>query len=209
MTRHADMSGAFQRPTLVDYLIVAEHQQLDVRLQLFVGALEVGVVGVSGGRVVHAELPGASGDAAVVLLARLPDMRIMPERWTGGVTNVEASWRELIDLGLQDGSAGRSQRLAQVRAELGELAAELADDPDPREPACDATDARAQQTAAELLDWAAIEVYLRGDVDRARTLVLRSDQLFPGQLLCAANLERLRLRLLEDEIAQDVAEDSQ
>ena len=38
---HADISGSFQRPTLVDYLIVAEHETLDLGLKLYVGALEV------------------------------------------------------------------------------------------------------------------------------------------------------------------------
>jgi biotin carboxyl carrier protein len=211
MTTHADISGAFQRPTLVDYLIVAEHQRLDLALHLHIGALEVGVIGVSGGGVVHAELPGASGDPAITLLARLPDTRIMPERWTPRVTNVDRPWRELIPESMQESSPGRSQRLAEVRAELQELAEELAaEEPAAEEPASSSqADARAKRMAAELLDWAAIEAYMSGGVERARTLVQRSEEVRPGQLICAANLERLRLRLLEDEIATEVAEAAQ
>lgn len=206
---HADISGSFQRPTVVDYLIVAEHETLDLGLKLYVGALEVGLVGLEAGRVVYAELPGASGNLAVSLLSRLPSARIMPESWVSRTPNVLAPWRELIDGRLWGSSAGRSQRLATARAELRELDAELAAEsgvyscPLPQ-PSGD--EGQAQRLAAELLDWAAIEAYLCGEVEQARLLVDRRERLRPGELTCAANLERLRLRLLEDELAADVAE---
>lgn len=209
LASNADISGAFQRPTLVDYLIVADHEQLDLSLHLHIGALEVGQLGVSGGQVVFAELPGATGDAAVSLLAQLPNARIMPEAWTTKPTNVSTPWRELIDERLWKASPGRKQRLAQIRAELRELDAEIAAESGvyavPR-PELNDDDARALRIAAELIDWVAIEAYLHGEVDRAHVLMSQRERLRPGDLISAANLERLRLRLLEDELASGIAQ---
>lgn len=212
MSGSADISGAFQRPTLVDYLIVVEHDSLDICLHLHVGALEVGVIGVRGGRVVHAELPGAKGDTALSLLARLPDARVSAERWTQLATNVDRSWRSVVEPSSLDNSPGRRQRLTQIRAELRELDAEIAaesgvyaiEGPQPV-----SVDARTLKVAAELFDWAVIEAYMSGSVEAARSLAERREQLKPGDLTSAANLERLRLRLLEDELAAGVAEVTQ
>lgn len=205
---NADISGAFQRPTLVDYLFVAEHETLDLGLKLYVGALEVGLVGLEAGRVVYAELPGATGNLAVSLLSQLPSVRLMPETWAPRTPNVLVPWRELIDGRQWETSAGRSRRLVQIRAELRELDAEQAAESGvfscPPRPPSDT--AKAQQIAAELLDWAVIETYLSGELEQARALADRRERLWPGELTCAANLERLRLRLLENEIATDVAE---
>ena len=207
MTTNADISGAFQRPTLVDYLIVAEHEGLDLGLHLHIGALEVGRVEVRGGQVVFAELPGAAGDAAVSLLARLANARVMPERGLAGQANVETPWRELIDEAQWASSPGRKQRLAQIRAELRELDGEPAAESGVYEVPSDldADDHRVARTAAELIDWVAIETYLEGDVDRARALFEQHERLRPGEIVNAANLERLRLRLLEDDLTEGIA----
>lgn len=211
MMSNAHISGAFQRPTLVDYLIVAEHETLDLSLKLYVGRLDVGLVGVAAGKVVYAELPGAEGKLAVSLLSRLPSARIMAETWAPRTPNVFAPWRELIDGSQWASSADRSQRLVQIRAELRELEAETAaesgvfsDPPAPR--AAGGDEARAEKIMSELLDWAGIEAYLSGDLEQAQALIDRRERLCPGQLMCGANLERLRLRLLEDEIAASVTE---
>ena len=209
MNESADISGAFQHPTLVDYLMVVEHDPIDLCLHLYVGALEVGIIGVRGGRVVHADLPGASGNTALSLLARLPDARITPEPWTERANNVEGAWRQLVDQGQIANSPGRRQRLSQIRAELRELDAELAAESGVYEiarPEPSSADASALRVATELLDWAVVEAYLVRDIEGARILAERREQLEPGDLTSAANLERLRLRLLEDEIAADVAE---
>lgn len=206
MHGQADISGAFARPTIVDYLIVAELEQLSLTLHIHVGALRVGIIGVNGGRVVFAELPGAEGDTALSLLTRLPKARVMPEPWTPHVSNVQASWRALVDGDLEHEAPGRSQRLSQIRAELRELESEAAQTTDGREAEIAPAELEAAPAAAELLDWAGVEAYLRGDIDGARAIFAQRDALCPGDLICAANLERLRLRLLEDEIAATVSE---
>ena len=212
MNGSADISGAFQRPTLVDYLIVVEHDSIDLCLHLYVGALEVGIIGVRGGRVVHADLPGASGNTALSLLARLSDARITPEPWTERASNVEGGWRQLVDQGQIANSPGRRQRLAQIRAELRELDAEIAAESGVYEiaqPEPSSAGAPALAVATELLDWAVVEAYLVRDIEGARALAERREQLKPGDLTSAANLERLRLRLLEDELVAGVAEVTQ
>lgn len=207
MSGQSDISGAFQRPTIVDYLIVAEVQELSLTLNLYIGALAVGVIGISGGRVVYAEIPGAQGDTALSLLTRLPNARVMPEPWTARITNIQRPWRELVGESMWAQSPGRSRRVVQIRAELRELETESSQDQAPARAAepSNAT-ASAQRVATELLDWASITAYLRGDLDQARRTLACREQLSPCELMCAANLERLRLRLLEDEIAETVSE---
>lgn len=200
MSANTDISGSFQRPGLVDYIIVAENLRLDVELRLWIGALEVGLVGIAGGQVFYAEIPGATGDTALGLLARLP-ARVTPEAARTRESNVQAAWREVIDERAMGASAGRLQRLEAVRSELAELASESAGEAVVAAVVDgDETDARARRGVAELLDWAAVEAYLGGDVERARLVLIDRERIQPGDLLCAANLERLRLRLLEDEI---------
>lgn len=213
---NADISGAFQRPTLVDYLFVAEHETLNLGLKLYVGALEVGLIGIDVGRVTFAELPGATGNVAVSLLSQLSSARIMAQSWAPRTPNVLAPWRELIDRSQWDSSAGRSRRLVQIRAELHELDAELTAESGvhscptpPMSGQMSGQQAKAQRIAGELLDWAAIEAYLGGQLEQAQILVDRRERMWPGELTCVANLERLHLRLLEDEISMSVAEDSQ
>ncbi|NVB42565.1 hypothetical protein G6O69_32375 [Pseudenhygromyxa sp. WMMC2535] len=212
MSINADVSGSFQRPTLVDYLIVAELQSLDLGLRLWIGALEVGLVGLRDGQVTHAELPGASGDPALTLLARLP-VRITTELWSTELHTVRSPWRELVDESIWGASPGRAQRLEAIRSELQELFSEpkqrLIEEIDPVEVQEDHALTRARRLATELLDWAAVEAYLGGDRERARRLLGQREQLLPGDLLCAANLERLRLRLLEDEITASVGDSDQ
>ena len=149
------VSGALRRPTLVDYLIVAEQDSLDLSLRLYVGALEVGLIGIETGRLVYADLPGATGDLAISLLSRLPSPRVVPEAWASLTPNIHASWRDLVD-GLEwDSPLGRSRRLVLIRAELRELDAQVTSGlrpcPGPQ-PSGDAEKALAIVT--ELLDWA-------------------------------------------------------
>jgi len=218
MTRSADISGAFAHPTLVDYLVVLEHESLEICLQIHVGALEVGTVGVRRGVVSHAELPGARGEVALRLIASLANARISPEAWAEAEAEAEAEanvtrpWRELLDGALAEQAEGRRQRLSLVRAELRELDAELAaesgiyeiprPEPGPAERA-------ALQVVAQLFDWATIDAYLDGDVEQARTLAQRRGQLCSSDAIVVANVERLQLRLLDDELAAGIAEVSQ
>ncbi|MCA9696473.1 MAG: hypothetical protein KC431_03025 [Myxococcales bacterium] len=207
MTSTADISGSFQRPSLVDYLIVAEHQSRDLGLRLWIGALEIGLIAVCAGEVAYAELPGAGGDTALTLLAKLP-ARVTPEPWVGRDRNVHKPWRELIDEQQWGNSPGRSQRLTAIRAELAELDEETGelDSQTGASVLADETEVptRARRVSVELLDWLAIEAYLEGEREQARALLTVRERSAPGDLLCAANLERLRLRLLEDDIEASV-----
>lgn len=209
MNDGADISGAFQRPNPIDYLLVAESLCLDVGLNVHVGRLEVGLIGLRGGRVMFADMPGASGHTALSLLVRLSNARVMVNRWTAHAVNVEAPWRELVGEGDGRWSVGRAQRLAEVEAELRELDGESAADSGAYEIAgvrsVDA-DAPARRVVAELLDWGVSEAYLGGELEHARMLACVRERVQPNDLLAAANLERLRLRLLEDEFVAGVAE---
>jgi hypothetical protein len=190
---------AAERPRLIDFVIVAEQQELDVGLRLWVGAVDVGLVGISAGRVVFAELPGAVGDVALQLLASLPEARVVPESWTIRVTNVESHWRTLVNQREIAGSVARVQRLVAARDALRSCVSNVAvvsvEGIEVGEPG-----GHALQIGLELLDWAAIGAYLDGDLDRARRLLERRTLLGRGNLICRANLERLRLRLLDEEL---------
>ncbi|MBI4952413.1 MAG: hypothetical protein HY908_10300 [Myxococcales bacterium] len=65
--------------TCAELLAHAEERKLTVRLELSLGVLAIGHVDVRRGEVVHAEMPGAQGDQALALLARLPraDVRLV------------------------------------------------------------------------------------------------------------------------------------
>lgn len=203
MNDSTNTSGAFMRPSLIDYLLVAEREQLRVGLLVHVGRLELGLVGVDGGRVVYAELPGSSGDLALALLTQVPGTRVVPQAWDGRPANVERSWRELVSDQQLNAAPGLAWRLDHVLAELAEID-EL------ERPADDVTpthDPSVRDAVAELLDWGAAHACLHADIGRAHALLTRREQLCAPDLVCAANLERLHLRLLEDEITTAVAEE--
>lgn len=209
MSIAAELSGTFQRPNLVDYLLVAEHQQLEVGLHVHVGRLDIGLVGVHAGRAVHADMPGAIGNTAFALLARVSNARIVPSRWQYDVGNIDKPWRELVGENESALASGRTRLLAQVRTEMRELDDERAEDSgvfELIERKRDHEHDLAARVAAELVDWAVVEAYLRGELEQARGLVVQRERMCPGELLPAANLERLRLRLLEDEFVAGVAE---
>jgi hypothetical protein len=85
---HPDPAGASPRPEdssklhvlrpkqeplhLADVLAYAEQRQLTLRLDIFLGAIEVGRIDILCGVVLHAEIPGAEGDGALELLAAMP-----------------------------------------------------------------------------------------------------------------------------------------
>lgn len=206
MSNAAELSGSFQRPNLVDYLLVAEHQKLEVALHVHVGRLDIGIVGIHAGLAVYADMPGAMGNTAFALLARVSNARIVPSRWQHAGGNIDKTWREIIGESEPALATGRTQRLAQVRAELRELDSERAEDSGVFQHQHQHQHQLAARVAAELVDWAVVEAYLRGEIDLARGLVVQRERICPGELLPAANLERLRLRLLEDEFVAGVAE---
>lgn len=208
MSKNVDTSGSYQRPTLIDYLVVLEQEELEISLHVHVGTLEVGVVSVQQGAVVHANLPGATGDSALKLISQLPNTRISPEVWTNPEPNITAPWRDLIPVQDYDQSVDRRQRLSLVRAELRELDAELAaesgvyelptSEPGPIE-------RKALRIVGSLFDWSALDAYLDDDIEDARSIMQKRTQI-ASDPIALANLERLRLRLLDDELAADFAE---
>ena len=206
----ASSSGAFMRPTLLDYLIVAEELEFSVGLRVFIGRLELGLIGFERGRVVVAELPGSQGDSALALLVRMPGTRTVAELWSPRAPNVEAQWRDIVPSEQLASSSGRAWRLGAVRDELGELGPDSKRStpnklvrrvPLPNEPLL-------LRVAGILLDWAAADACLDDEVERAHALLTQRVKLCPAELICAANLERLHLRLLADDIVTSVAEES-
>lgn len=79
------------------YVALAHEQRLSLRLRVSLGAIEIGVVDLQDGELVHAELPGASGDRAVELLARMRrvDIACEPLPQTP-VLDVSRPWREFF-----------------------------------------------------------------------------------------------------------------
>ncbi len=89
----ACLSGS--SPSLGHYFFFANEQRVSVRLRVCLGTLEVGVVDVKDGEPVHAELPGATGDRALELLARLRRVEISCERLPEvPVLDVRHPWTE-------------------------------------------------------------------------------------------------------------------
>lgn len=85
--------------TFADYLAYAETLKLTMRLDLFLGALEVGRLDVLRGVVVHAEMPGANGNEAFRLLTQLPRCEVTITLVDDGdilEQTVDKPWRELI-----------------------------------------------------------------------------------------------------------------
>ena len=203
----ANASGAFMRPKLVDYLLVAEELELSVCLRLFIGRLELGVIGLERGKAVFAELPGSEGDAALALLMRMPGTRAVAEPWSARGPNVETQWRDMAQAEQLASSPGLAWRLDAVRGELMELdepsCPPLVDNNHSAEPSSDAL-----RVAGILLDWAAADACLDDEIKRAHALLTRRVALCRTELICAANLERLHLRLLADDIVTSVAEES-
>jgi len=187
-------SAPVERPYLVDFLIVIEDQKLDIGLRLWMGAIEVGLIGISAGRVVFAELPGATGDAALRLLASLTGARLAPESWTTRGSNVDLQWRGLVDEHESVGPAVRKERLAAARDALKDwISSDFGGSED------EAPNGRAQRVVLDLLDWCSVVAYLDGDLDRTEELLVRRRSLGPDTSICSANLERLRLRRLDGE----------
>lgn len=208
-----DMSGSFRWPTLIDYLVLLDEEDVSVGLRLWIGALEVGFVGVETGQVCVARMPGVDGRMALGLLAELPGVRVVPEPWIADERNVEGHWeghwegrwRELVDWSVWESLPDRTQRLGQVREELEAIRSgsePTRADSGSNEDGDDRRRARA--LAAGLLRWVGIEAYLDGDLEGARGFLSGEAALLPGEIVTAANLERLRVRLLEDELAASV-----
>ena len=199
----ASVSGAFMHPLLVDYLLVAEEVRATVDLHLYIGRLELGLIGLNRGEVEFAELPGSAGDEALVLLARMPGTRVSAEPRHSRGANVTRPWREAVEPGQLESCPGQAWRLDAVREELAELAEEESSTESPARLEHD-RDPLLVEIIGELLDWAAASACLADDIERAHALLVRRVQLCPTELICAANLERLHLRLLTDDIASSV-----
>lgn len=202
-----DMSGAHQRPELIDFLLVSEHDRLSATLELRLGAIEVGLVEVSGGHVTHAELPGVTGDAALTLLARMTNLHVNPEPGQPRLATITRPWRVFFGEQALASSPARTEGRHAARA----LLAEVGSSPGPLPEPSDIVPSGAGPTplarvAATIFDQAAIQAYLDGELAHARALLVQRERLAAGDLLANANLERLRLRLLEDELVSSVSE---
>lgn len=202
MPPYDPQKDAYSRPRLIDYLQIASHESLTVELQLRLGAIACGRLAIREGRVIHADMPGASGELALELLGRVPNLRVEVGALGETETTVTRSWTSVLgSAGDQDEHA--SVRRAQVYAELrhfglGGGSKELTS----------TTTAhsfsslqlrRAQRVAATLLRRAGLLAYLGGDLDRARRCYERVLALRPRDIESRVNAERIRARMLDDE----------
>lgn len=194
-----------EHPLLCDYLLTVESEQLTIGLCLKLGAVEVGLIGVAAGKVIHAELPGIEGDAALELLAQLGDVHVELCQAGTVARTVEGSWKSIFADALRAQGPGRAGRRAAVCEQLRaagfigqpqdeergpEVLGDSEVDPELR--------TRAEQQLLELLHRDAMIAYLRGDFERALA-AMRLGSALAGAPAYRTNLERLRQRILEEQ----------
>lgn len=186
---------------LSDYLRIASRDALSFELHVRLGAIECGKVAIRAGVVVHSELPGAIGEPALELLARIPNARFEITSLGAAPTTLERPWTAVLGvLDLHDDDASR--RHLQVYGELRELGLgpttlELTDPTEPRTLRYSSLQSqRATRSAALLLRRAGLLAYLAGDLERARRCYERVLAMRPHDLESRANVERIRARLL-------------
>ncbi|MFV8751521.1 tetratricopeptide repeat protein [Nannocystaceae bacterium ST9] len=156
------------------------------------------------GRVVHAEMPGATGELALELLGRVPDLRVEVAAASGvDPATVERPWLAILgSVADRVDDEHASMRRARVYAELRELGigvgpALVALPPTPSYPAVKLRAAR--HVAASLLRRAGLLAYLADDLDRARRCYERALTLRPRDAASRVNAERIRARMLDGE----------
>ena len=98
--------------------LVAEGRSGSVRL--WIGSAQIGRVDVHEGRVRHAEIPGAQGDAALGLVPRLSGVQVVIEPYQAVPSTVTLDWKQVLD---PDGALERDGLVP--RAERSEGFAEL------------------------------------------------------------------------------------
>lgn len=192
-------------PRLTDYLQVAALDGLSFELQVRLGAIACGKLWIRSGSVIHAELPGASGEQALQLLARIPNARFEVASLGSSVITIERPWTDILGVSLSlAGEGGSGRRHLDVYAKLresglgprlGGLAEEEA--PLPRHTSLQAQ--RATRSAALLLRRAGLVAYLSGDLERARRCYERVLAVRPHDLESRANVERIRARQLVEQ----------
>ncbi|MFV8751519.1 tetratricopeptide repeat protein [Nannocystaceae bacterium ST9] len=203
VTSSQSLIDANGRPGLVDYLRVASRDSLTFELRLRVGAIACGRLAIRDGRVIHAEMPGATGDLALELLGRVPNLRAEPGALGESEVSLRQPWTHSLAAVIeqtQDESA--HLRRARVYAELRALG--LGPPTDPPSAAVNHSFSRlqlgrARRSAARLLRRAGMLAYLAGDLERARRCYERALTLRPRDLESRANTERIRARMLDGE----------
>jgi hypothetical protein len=184
---------------LTDYLQVAALDELSFELQVRLGAIACGKVAIRSGSVIHAELPGASGEQALQLLARIPNARFEVGALASAPTTIERAWTDVLGVSLTLASEGDSSRrhldvFAQLRESgLGPRLA-IVDEALPRHTSLQTQ--RATRSAALLLRRAGLIAYLAGDLERARRCYERVLAVRPHDFESRTNVERIRARQL-------------
>jgi hypothetical protein len=193
---------------LTDYLQVATLEGSSLELQVRLGAIACGKIAIRSGSVIHAELPGASGEQALVLLARIPNARFEVTSLAAMATTIERPWSDILGVSLALASEGDSGRrhldvYARLRERgLGPRLGGIADAaPLPRQASLQAQ--RATRSAALLLRRAGLVAYLAGDLERARRCYERVLAVRPHDLESRTNVERIRARqLIEQQLGR-------
>lgn len=135
-------------------------------VRLWIGSAQIGRLDVHEGRVRHAEIPGARGDAALGLVPRLSGVHVVIEPYQPVAPTVTIDWRTVLDPG----------------GELEQGGAEAKAEPEPDGDELGRVFRRA--TAA----------YMARRFDEAQELFERCAELAPEDRRVAHNLERLRKR---------------
>ena len=194
-----------EHPSLCDYLLTAESEQLTIALRLKLGAVEVGLVVIAAGELIHAELPGAAGDPALELLAQVGEVQVELSPASAVTRTVNGSWKSIFADALRAQGPGRAGRRALVceRLRRAGFLAELESEEQSEERLADSEvdpelRTRAEQQLLDLLHLDAMGAYLRGDFGRALAS-LRLGVVLAGAPAYRTNLERLRQRILEEQ----------
>ena len=79
-------------------------------VRLWIGSAQIGRLDVHEGRVQHAEIPGAQGDAALGLVPRLSGVHAITEPYRAVPSTVTIDWRSVLD---PDGALERSEAVVE------------------------------------------------------------------------------------------------
>ncbi len=143
---------------------------------LCLGAVEVGRIDVADGVVVHAEVPGATGDVALRLSAKLAGIRtVLRDGEPCGQRTVTIDWRTVFEVTHDDAPPPPNAGSSTASAHLEPIAADPEQD-------------------YEGLFRAATAAYIQRDYARALELFEQCHAARPQDRRVAHNLDRLRTR---------------
>lgn len=179
------------KPSAADILHSLADQGRSVSALLWLGRVEVGRIDVERGEVIHAEIPGASGDTALRLFPRLVGVRITLDELRVSERSVGPDWRELLGPPVVDADLkSLGPKWADVARPRSKPPHKASPHPEPIQGSM----APPVQSDFDELFADAMKAYLRRDYSLALELFEACEELMPGDRRVAHNLGRLRGR---------------